>query len=168
MPISPWIRELRDKIGHDLLVLPSATAVILGPDRRVLLVQERGFPHWNLPGGVIDPGERPADAAVREAWEETGLYVRPRRLLGVFGGPAFLITYPNGDRSLYTTAAFECVPEGTEPRAVDGEIEAFRWTRRDELAALDTRESVREVLASAWEPGEGAHFAPPEWRPADT
>lgn len=37
---------------------------------------------WVLPGGYIDPGETPRDAIVREINEETGLTVRPRRLLG--------------------------------------------------------------------------------------
>ena len=166
MPISPYIRGLRDKVGHDLLVLPSATAAIFDRDRRVLLVREHGRVEWHLPGGVVDPGERPADAVVREAWEETGLLVHPRRLVGVFGGPEYLVEYPNGDRSLYTTAVFDCEPEPGEPHARDGEIEAFRWTARDELASLDVPQRVREVLARAWEPGESAHFAPPVWRPS--
>jgi 8-oxo-dGTP pyrophosphatase MutT (NUDIX family) len=165
VPISPYIRDLRQLVGSDLLVLPSVTAVVFDPDRRVLLVREHGSREWHLPGGIIDPGERPADAVVREAWEETGLRVRPARLIGVFGGPDFLVVYPNGDRSLYTTAAFECVPEAGEPRAVDGEIEGFRWTAREELASIDVARRIHEVLAPAWEPGGEAVFAPPEWRP---
>lgn len=165
MPISPYMRDLRQKVGNDLLVLPSVTAVIFDAARRVLLVRERGSAEWHLPGGTIDPGERPADAVVREAWEETGLRVRPARLIGVFGGADYLVVYPNGDRSLYTTAAFECVPEPGEPRAVDGEIEGFRWTAREELASIDVAPRIHEVLAPAWEPGGEAGFAPPEWRP---
>ncbi len=165
MPISPYLRDLRQKVGNDLLILPSATAVIFDGDRRVLLVRERGSLEWHLPGGSIDPGERPADAVVREAWEETGLKVRAVRLIGVFGGPDFLVVYPNGDRTLYTTTAFECVPEEGEARAVDGEIEGFRWTARDELEPLGVPPRVHEVLAPAWDPSGAAGFAPPEWRP---
>jgi ADP-ribose pyrophosphatase YjhB (NUDIX family) len=41
----------------------------------LLLVRFRGSERWTLPGGGIDHGERPEDAAVREASEETGLAV---------------------------------------------------------------------------------------------
>ena len=57
---------------------------------------------WAVPGGAIDPNELPAEAAVRECWEETGVLVEPIRITGVFGGPEFLIKYPNGDVTYYT------------------------------------------------------------------
>jgi 8-oxo-dGTP diphosphatase len=37
---------------------------------------------WDLPGGVIDPGETPEQAAVREVWEETYVRVEIIELLG--------------------------------------------------------------------------------------
>src|SRR5215469_13413050 len=41
-----------------------------------------GRPSWAFPGGTIEPGESPADAAVREVREETGCPIRPGRILG--------------------------------------------------------------------------------------
>ena len=54
----------------------------------VVLIERRNEPlGWALPGGFIDYGEAPEDAAVREADEETGLAVELVALLGVYGAP---------------------------------------------------------------------------------
>ncbi len=51
---------------------------------RVLLVRERQDGRWSLPGGYIDVGNSPVEAAVRETWEEAGVHVRASRLVGIF------------------------------------------------------------------------------------
>jgi 8-oxo-dGTP diphosphatase len=48
---------------------------ILILDDKALLIQRRDIPVWVLPGGGIDPGELPEQAACREMEEETGLKV---------------------------------------------------------------------------------------------
>ncbi|MFF0298165.1 NUDIX domain-containing protein [Kitasatospora sp. NPDC004614] len=59
-----------------------AAAVLLFDDRdRVLLVDPAYKPHWEFPGGVVERGESPTAAAVREAAEELGLRLRPEELL---------------------------------------------------------------------------------------
>ncbi len=52
-------------------------------DNVILMVRhvEASRSYWTLPGGGIEAGETPAEAAVREVWEETGLRVRAVRLL---------------------------------------------------------------------------------------
>lgn len=59
--------------------------VIVDADRRVLLVRHGYTEGWHLPGGGVDRGESLAEAAVREAYEETGArLVDPPRLFGVY------------------------------------------------------------------------------------
>jgi 8-oxo-dGTP pyrophosphatase MutT (NUDIX family) len=53
-------------------------------DDRVLLIRERHDGRWSLPGGYVDVGDSPAEAAVRETWEEATLRVRTSRLVGIF------------------------------------------------------------------------------------
>ncbi|HET9865329.1 MAG TPA: NUDIX hydrolase [Steroidobacteraceae bacterium] len=59
----------------------------------VLLVQSRVRQVWELPGGLIDPGETPRQAAIRELVEESGCLARNTRWLGVLevddGRPRF-------------------------------------------------------------------------------
>jgi ADP-ribose pyrophosphatase YjhB (NUDIX family) len=50
----------------------------------VLLVRERSDGCWALPGGYVDVGDSPSEAAVRETAEEAGVAVRALRLAGVF------------------------------------------------------------------------------------
>ncbi|MBF4509272.1 MAG: NUDIX hydrolase [Aeromicrobium sp.] len=66
-------------------------ALALDDGPRVLLIR-RGNPpfagQWALPGGFVDEGERPEDAARRELAEETGLaHDGPLDLVGVYGEP---------------------------------------------------------------------------------
>ncbi len=53
-------------------------------DDQVLLVHERADGRWALPGGFVDIGDSPAEAATRETAEEAGVDVRVRRLVGIF------------------------------------------------------------------------------------
>ncbi|MFN8493535.1 MAG: NUDIX domain-containing protein [Caldilineaceae bacterium] len=54
---------------------------------QILLTKREDFEVWCLPGGEVDPNESIAQAAVREAWEETGLEVRLSRLVGIYSKP---------------------------------------------------------------------------------
>lgn len=67
---------------------PSASAVVLHRNR-FLAVRRRHEPaagRWDLPGGFCDGPEHPADTAVREVLEETGLRVELGPLLGLYTG----------------------------------------------------------------------------------
>ncbi len=61
-----------------------ADAAIFDDDGRILLQQRTDDKRWCLPCGWLEPSESPEEAVVREAWEETGLRIRPVELVGVF------------------------------------------------------------------------------------
>ena len=67
------------------------------PDGRILLVRRANEPGrglWSVPGGRVEPGEDDHAAVVRELAEETGLTVRPGRLVGiVHRGPYRIADY---------------------------------------------------------------------------
>jgi len=53
-------------------------------DSKILLVQEKLDGGWTLPGGWADPCQTPAEAAVREVFEESGFEVRAMKLAAVY------------------------------------------------------------------------------------
>lgn len=54
-------------------VRPAAKVIIRDQDNNVVFVESRKSGIFNLPGGGIDPGESPVDAAIRELYEEIGV-----------------------------------------------------------------------------------------------
>jgi 8-oxo-dGTP pyrophosphatase MutT (NUDIX family) len=123
--MSPYTAAIRERIGRDLLLLPSVAVLPVDPVGRILLVKEKDFGRWATIGGAIEPDESPEDAALREAVEEAGVTVRLDRLLTVLGGPGYRITYPNGDQTAYVSIVFQAtvvdgtaVPDGDETTEV--------------------------------------------------
>ena len=60
-----------------------AQGVLRDPEGRVLVCELSYKKEWDLPGGVVDPGESPATCVEREIQEELGIEVRAGRLLAV-------------------------------------------------------------------------------------
>ncbi len=127
MGMSDYYKRLRDKVGHDLLMMPAVAAVIHDEEGRVLMMRHEADGKWSLPAGAIEPGESPTDALVREVAEETGLQVVPTQILGVFGGPQYRVTYPNDDEVEYTVTVFAADTRSGELHAADGEALEFGW-----------------------------------------
>jgi 8-oxo-dGTP pyrophosphatase MutT (NUDIX family) len=163
MPISPYVRALRDRVGCARLLLPSVSAHLFDDERRLLLVRQRDSHVWSTPGGLVEPDERPADAVVRETWEETGLYVSPRRLQAVYGGPEFVVRYPDGDEAQYVVSAFECaVIRGSLETATPETVDA-RYISLAEAQTLALSPWLRACLPSVYSGNE--QFAPAVWQP---
>ena len=71
-----------------LRVAVGAAGAIFDGAGRVLLVHHTyGRLNWELPGGLVEPGESPDEGAIRELYEETGLVLEVDRLSGVYFEP---------------------------------------------------------------------------------
>jgi ADP-ribose pyrophosphatase YjhB (NUDIX family) len=64
-----------------------ADALVQDDGGRVLLVRRSDDGRWAMPGGWVEPGETPAEAAVRETLEETGLVVTDPQIVHVCDRP---------------------------------------------------------------------------------
>ncbi|GAA1602362.1 MULTISPECIES: NUDIX hydrolase [Kribbella] len=141
MPTPKFILDLREKIGHDLLWLTGLSAVVLNDQDEVLLVKRADNGRWSLIGGILEPGEEPAVAVVREIQEETAVEARVDRLLSIEATPP--AAYPNGDRVQFLDLCFSCRPLGGEARVNDDESTDVRWWPLDALPDLTDGEHLR-------------------------
>jgi 8-oxo-dGTP pyrophosphatase MutT (NUDIX family) len=145
MPVPPHVAALRAHVSHALLWLATARTVAIDDDGHVLLGRYAGLDTWTVPGGVIDPGEQPADAAARECYEETGIIAVPEALTSVT--VSGLITHNSGDLTRHLDFTFRCRAAGGQPRPADGEFQDVRWHDVDALPALPAYEL--RILAQA-------------------
>jgi 8-oxo-dGTP pyrophosphatase MutT (NUDIX family) len=121
----------------------SSTAFVLALDadgRTLLTLVDRPGRGWEVPGGHLDPGESPLDAAVRELEEEAGLVVRPEQV-ELFGGQQITVLgTPPADYAYPALGfmAFHVVRldhRGLPTRPDPGsECAAAEWVERDEVA----------------------------------
>jgi 8-oxo-dGTP pyrophosphatase MutT (NUDIX family) len=137
--------------------LVGAEAAIFDVEDRLLLIRRADDGRWALPGGLIDPGETPAEAAAREAREECGTVADPVALIGVYDSrrcgselPLQLYHFVVGCRLVEATGVAETPWEITEqswfadvegielspghPAKIAG---AFAWHRGRLAAHLD-------------------------------
>jgi len=164
LAISDYLRSLRAHIGHELVLLPSVAVMVRDAGGRLLLVRDRATGLWQTVGGGMAPGEQPADAAVREAFEETGLLIEPTRVIGVYAGPLFCLTYPNGDQVSYVGISFRARVVGGAERPCQDEVDRLGWFDRDGALDLAMAPHTRLLIDDAFRDAPEAVFVPP--RPA--
>lgn len=165
MPPSAYVRAIRTKIGKDLLMLQSVAIMVFDDRQRLLLAQDAETGLWMTIGGAVDPDETPANAAVRECWEETGVLAEIMGVVGVFGGPEFRINYSNGDTASYVVTAFEARPVDGKPRPDGLEASALRFVSRAEFEDLPMAAWTNEMVKRAYDYNGIPYFARPTWRP---
>ena len=155
--------ERREAFGRERLVCPAcgyvhfddpkvAVGVVAERDGQILMTQRNHEPKlgaWSFPSGFVDAYEDVEAAAVREAWEETGLRVAIETLLGVYqepGSRVIFLVYAATAEAGEPVPGDECLdvrffpPDALPPPAFhhDGAIvEAWRLWRasRDRPAA---------------------------------
>ena len=160
MAIPEYVKGLRAKIGHDLLLVPGVCGIVIDGEGRVLLHRRADTGAWAVIGGIPEPGEEPADAVVREVGEETGVEVVPERVVGVYTTPRVVL--PNGDQVQSVVTVFRCRHVGGHARVNDDESLEVRYFRPDELPPL--RPDHRLRIEHAFSDGP-AFFAAPKSPP---
>ena len=107
-------------------------------------------PVWALPKGLVDPGETPAETAVREAAEETGL---EGRLDEKLGDVRYVYTRRDGER-VFKIVSFYLLRYrrgriGELPAGMEIEVEEARWLPLDDARGLLAYGGERDMAERA-------------------
>jgi 8-oxo-dGTP diphosphatase len=112
---------------------PATVQAWIERDGEFLILKRNEEPfrgRWDLPGGFVEMGESPADAAVREVKEETGLAVEPLELIGAF-------TSEYGTTGRHTVdIAYLCRLDGGEFELDTGEKTDAAWVALGDMPQL--------------------------------
>lgn len=188
-----FIVELRRHIGHAELWLIGVTVIVVRGEagaEEVLLVRRADDGRWTPVTGIVDPGEEPDVAGVREVLEETALDAEMTSLLAV--RTTRKIEYHNGDRAQFLDHAFLARVTGdgagstgaaagagagagigagagdaAEPHPADGENTEVAWVPLAEIPALGARfdRTVELAIAARRGQSDGAVLFGAEERP---
>ena len=154
MPIPDYVAALRSAVGQDLLLLPGVTGVVVNGAGEVLLGLRSDNGRWALISGILEPGEQPAEALLREIEEETGVRASLVGLASAWVMP--VVEYPNGDVAQYLDLCFLCRHESGEPSVGDDESLEVGWFSPDALPeslSESSRHKLQRALAfdgSTW------------------
>ncbi len=121
----------------------TGSAFIVGP-RGIVLLRHRRLGIWVQPGGHVDAGETPWDAARREAIEETGL---PVRFLGTQPELAHVDVHPGGRGHTHLDLRYLFTADDADPAPPAEESQEVGWYGWD--AAVERAEpTMAGILAS--------------------
>ncbi|OLP55958.1 ADP-ribose pyrophosphatase [Rhizobium rhizosphaerae] len=125
-----------------------ASSAILIRGDRYLLVRRSKPPSaamYAFPGGRAEPGETPADTALREFHEETGILARNARLFATYDLPPLSADGP-GMRHFFLSVFL--VEAEDDAQAIAGDdAESLGWFTAREIDDLPAPDSVRDCIA---------------------
>ena len=136
--VGSYIWRVRQKVGHDLLVMPGVEVVAVR-DGKLLMVYNKDFQEWCFPGGAVENNLTWTECAARELEEEGGLIVDPKDLkpFAIGSGKDFSLIYPNGDKVEMFVNYFVVDKFKSETDILDtAEVSKTKWFSLDEIEKL--------------------------------
>lgn len=122
---------------------------------QVLLLKSPRYEDWEFPGGQVEEGETLPDALEREVFEETGIVVRVKSLIGI---------YSNTRKPSILNMDFICEYLSGNPRTSDESVQV-EWIDRDKALDRVQRKAInkrlRNMLDFDGRVNYGAYFVDP-------
>ncbi|GIE86812.1 NUDIX domain-containing protein [Actinoplanes regularis] len=126
-------------------LIPASNLLVVNEDGGILFQRRRDTGQWALPGGAQDIGETPAECAVRECLEETGIIAEVTGFLGVYSNPKHIVAYTDGEIRQQYEATYIGRPIGGD-FTVNEEADAVRYLLPEDLGGYDIHPSMIQQM----------------------
>ena len=140
-----------ERIAKQGKIRLGCSAAIFDEQGRVLLTKRKDNGQWCLPSGGVEPGESVAEGCEREVFEETGLSVKVKRLVGVYSHSDQLVIYPDENKVQIVALHFQAEVVGGKLGLSD-ETTDFGYFTLDEIKVLDVafrhKDRIMDTLAN--------------------
>jgi ADP-ribose pyrophosphatase YjhB (NUDIX family) len=138
-----------ERLGKEGKLRVGCSAVIFDEAReKALLTRRADNGRWCVPGGGLEAGESVEEACIREVWEETGLRVRVKRLIGVYSDPNQLVIYKDGNKAFFVVLSFEVEVTGGELGLSD-ETTEYGWFSLAEMDSMPMHDRHQQRVIDA-------------------
>lgn len=145
--VGSYVWNIRQKIGHDSLIIPAADAIAVDEDGKLLLVFNKDWNNWFFPGGYAEIGQSSAECAARELLEEGGLSTDSQTLVPFAFSSGHQSRYANGDVTYPFSQYFIAREWEDRGDTIDeAEVSQRRWFSLDELTELTLDQSMRTIV----------------------
>ena len=129
--------SLDERVRHIPFIQTGAAIIIRNENGQILLQERTDRDKWGLPGGCQDLGEDLRITAVREALEETGIKLDPKKieLIDTLSGESRKNSYPNGDIVYNNTSLYlaDVSLEDASSLKGDSETKRLRFFNTEEV-----------------------------------
>jgi 8-oxo-dGTP diphosphatase len=119
----------------------AAGGLVMNSQGQVLLIKSPRYGDWEFPGGQVEEGETIPHALEREVFEETGIFVQVKSLVGI---------YSNTRKPSIVNLDFICEYVSGEPK-ISIESTAVEWVDREEALSHVKREAIYKRLKNMLE-----------------
>ena len=127
-----YISDIRKKIGHDAIFMPTSGCVII-KDNRILLQKRTDNGKWAIHGGALELGETFLEALERELKEELNIKPIDPTFINVFSGNDMHLIYPNRDEVFIITATYLVEKYDGCIKIDNNEVSEVKWFDINEL-----------------------------------
>ncbi|MEZ3420394.1 MAG: NUDIX domain-containing protein [Eubacterium sp.] len=138
-----YIKKIRKEFGHERLILNFAGCILFDEQNRLILQKRADCGKYGFFGGMVEPGESVAEAAVREVKEESGLDVEIASFFGVYS--KYFAEYENGDKAQPICHIFKAKIIGGNPIDSNSETSEIGYFNLENLPELFCRQH-RDIL----------------------